>query len=68
MKTMMSSMTLQQFCRALAAHLLLGHHPELLEGFMAQDTAEKTADFIQRFALGETVSRRSGLPEGSGDT
>jgi hypothetical protein len=31
--------TLEQFCRALAAHLLLGSHPGLLQSVMAPDTA-----------------------------
>ena len=51
-------MTLEQFCRALAAHLLLGQRPEVLHGFMGPETAEATADFIHRFALGEPVMRQ----------
>jgi hypothetical protein len=55
--------TLEQFCRALAAHLLLGAHPHLLQEFMAPETAEKTADFIYKFALGESVNRPAARPE-----
>ncbi len=51
-------MTLEQFCRAFAAHLLLGQRPEALQGFMGPETAEATADFIHRFALGEPVTRK----------
>jgi hypothetical protein len=47
------SITMEQFCRALAAHLLLASHPNLLHSVMAPETAEQTADFIHRFACGE---------------
>ncbi len=49
--------TLEQFCRALAAHLLLAAHPDLLHSIMAPETAERTAEFIHRFALGEELER-----------
>jgi len=49
--------TLEQFCRALAAHLLLAAHPDLLHSVMAPETAERTAEFIHRFALGEELER-----------
>ena len=51
--------TLEQFCRALAAHLLMASHPSLLHSVMAPETAEQTADWIHRFALGEGLSRPS---------
>jgi hypothetical protein len=49
--------TLEQLCRALAAHCLLSSHPDALKVFLAPETAESTAQFIQRFALGEAVNR-----------
>lgn len=49
--------TLEQFCRALAAHLLMASHPNLLHSVMAPETAEQTADWIHQFALGERVGR-----------
>jgi hypothetical protein len=51
--------TLEQLCRALAAHCLLTAHPSLLHEFLAPETAEKTAQFILRFALGEPLERPS---------
>ena len=51
------SITLVQFCRALAAQVLLSSHPDLLHSVMAPETAERTAQFIHRFALGESVTR-----------
>jgi hypothetical protein len=55
--SLQSAMTLEQFCRALAAHLLLASHPDLLHSVMAPETAEQTAQFIYCFALGEQVPR-----------
>lgn len=55
--------TLKQFSRALAAYLLMSAHPSLLHSVMAPETAERTADWIHRFALGEAVGR----PEPHGD-
>jgi hypothetical protein len=49
--------TLEQLCRALAAHCLLTAHPGLLHEFLAPETAERTAQFILRFALGEPLER-----------
>lgn len=49
--------TLEQFCRALAAHLLLCSHPNALHGFLAPEIAENTAQYIHRFALGEELAR-----------
>ena len=49
--------TLEQLCRALAAHCLLTAHPNLLHDFLAPETAERTAQFIQRFAQGEPLER-----------
>jgi hypothetical protein len=49
--------TLEQLCRALAAHCLLSAHPDALKGFLAPETAENTAQFILRFALGDNVER-----------
>ena len=49
--------TLDQLCRALAAHVLLSAHPDLLHSVMAPETAEQTAQFIYRFALGEPLER-----------
>lgn len=51
--------TLEQLCRALAAHCLLTAHPRLLHEFFAPETAEKTAQFILRFAQGEPLERPS---------
>ena len=51
------TITLAQFCRALAAHLLLASHPDVLHSVMAPETAEHTADLIHRFALGEQIGR-----------
>jgi len=56
-KPPLGQMTLEQFCRALAAHLLLGSRPELLHSVMAPETAEQTAQFIYCFALGDQVPR-----------
>ena len=53
----LNPVTLEQFCRALAAHLLMSSHPNLLHSALAPETAEKTAQFIYRFALGEEVTR-----------
>jgi hypothetical protein len=52
-----ASFTLEQLCRALAAHCLLTAHPGLLHEFLAPETAERTAQFILRFALGEPLRR-----------
>jgi hypothetical protein len=49
--------TLEQFCRALAAHCLISSHPGKLHEFFAPETAEQTADFILRFACGEPLER-----------
>jgi hypothetical protein len=51
------SFTLEQLCRALAAHCLLTAHPGLLYEFLAPETAEQTAQFILQFALGEPLQR-----------
>jgi len=60
------AMTLEQFCRVLAAHLLLGSHPELLHSVMAPETAERTAEIIHRFALGEQMARSTAKLDGVG--
>jgi hypothetical protein len=52
-----ASFTLEQLCRALAAHCLLSSHPGLLHQFLAPEIAERTAQFILRFALGEPLER-----------
>lgn len=49
--------TLEQLCRALAAHCLLAAHPDRLHEFMAPEIAEQTAQFILRFARGEPLER-----------
>jgi hypothetical protein len=49
--------TLEQLCRALAAHCLLSAYPDALKGFLAPEMAENTAQFILRFAKGEPVER-----------
>jgi hypothetical protein len=49
--------TLEQLCRALAAHCLLSAHPDRLHEFLAPEIAEQTAQFIHRFALGEPLER-----------
>jgi hypothetical protein len=51
------SFTLEQLCRALAAHCLLTAHPGRLHEFLAPETAEQTAQYILRFALGEPLQR-----------
>lgn len=55
--------TLEQFCRALAAHLLMASHPDLLHSTMAPETAEQAAQFILRFARGETLERPQPLED-----
>jgi hypothetical protein len=49
--------TLEQLCRALAAHALLVARAYDLNGFFAPEIGEQTAEFIFRFAKGETVVR-----------
>jgi hypothetical protein len=49
--------TLEQLCRALAAHVLMVAHPHMLHEALAPETAERTAEFIHRFALGEPLER-----------
>jgi hypothetical protein len=49
--------TLEQFCRALAAHCLLNAHADRLHEPLAPEIAEQTAQFIYRFALGERLER-----------
>jgi len=49
--------TLEQFCRALAAHALLVGRGHDLHGFFAPELGEQTAQFILRFAKGEAVER-----------
>jgi len=49
--------TLEQLCRALAAHCLLAAHQEELHKFFAPEIAEQTAQFILKFARGEAVER-----------
>jgi hypothetical protein len=49
--------TLEQLCRALAAHCLLTNHMDWLNGFFAPETAEATAEVILQFARGESMSR-----------
>lgn len=58
--------TLEQLCRALAAHCLLSAHPDRLHEFFAPETAEQTAQFIYRFAIGEGLSRPGGTNTGGG--
>lgn len=55
--TALQPFTLQQLCRALAAHALLSTHPDLLQTFLAPETAEITAEIIYRFAMGEQMAR-----------
>ncbi|MHB1100890.1 MAG: hypothetical protein ACYCZR_15200 [Burkholderiales bacterium] len=50
-------MTLQEFTRALAAHAMLTTYKHELDGFFAPEKAERVAEFIHRFALGEAVDR-----------
>jgi hypothetical protein len=57
--------TLEQFCRALAAHALVVAHPEKLHEFLAPELAESTASFIHRFAIGERINRKP--PQSDGD-
>jgi hypothetical protein len=52
-----AAFTLEQLCRALAAHCLLTAHPERLHEFTAPEVAEQTAQFIFRFAQGEPLER-----------
>jgi hypothetical protein len=52
-----TQITLEQLCRALAAHALMSAHPHLLHEFMAPETIEQTAQYIHRFALGEPLAR-----------
>jgi hypothetical protein len=54
--------TLEQFCRALAAHLLLSSHGGSLHDFRAPEIAEDTAQYIHRFALGEELARPKPRP------
>jgi hypothetical protein len=49
--------TLEQLCRALAAHCLLTAHQNSLHEFLAPEIAERTAAFILGFALGEPIKR-----------
>ena len=51
------SFTLEQLCRALAAHCLLSAHADRLHEFTAPEVAEQTAQFIYRFARGEPLER-----------
>lgn len=55
--TTKSEITLEQLCRALAAHCLLSSHNNSLHEFLAPETAEGAAQFILGFALGEPVKR-----------
>jgi hypothetical protein len=55
--TIQPQMTLEQFCRALAAHCMLTAHADRLHEVMAPEIAEQTAQFILRFALGERLDR-----------
>jgi hypothetical protein len=49
--------TLEQWCRALAAHAMITAHNDHLHSFMAPEMIEGVAQFILRFALGEPVER-----------
>jgi len=59
----LSHITLEQLCRALAAHVLMSAHPHLLHGVLAPETVERKADYIHRFALGEGLARPVPSPE-----
>jgi hypothetical protein len=56
-------LTLEQLCRALAAHSMVVAHNNHLHSVMAPEIIEGTAQFIWRFALGEPVSRPSLMAE-----
>ena len=49
--------TLEQWCRALAAHAVVTAHPDKLHEFTAPETIEWAARFIHRMALGEAFER-----------
>jgi hypothetical protein len=49
--------SLEQLCRALAAHVLMTAHADVLHSAMPPEVAEQTAQFIYRFALGEPLER-----------
>ena len=49
--------TLEQLCRALAAHALLVSHHHALHDFLAPEIGEQSAKFIHDFALGEPIER-----------
>ncbi len=49
--------TLEQFCRALAAHAIVTSHNNHLHSFMAPEMCEGVAKFIFTFALGEPADR-----------
>jgi hypothetical protein len=48
---------LEQWCRALAAHAMLTAHNDHLHSVMAPEMIEDVAQFILRFALGESLAR-----------
>jgi hypothetical protein len=49
--------SLEQWCRALAAHAMLTAHNDQLHSVMAPELIEGVASFILRFAKGEPVER-----------
>jgi hypothetical protein len=52
-----NNITLEQWCRALAAHAMLTAHNNHLHGAMAPELIEGVASFILRFAKGEPIER-----------
>jgi len=52
-----NELTLERFCRALAAHAMIVGHPGELRKFTAPEVTQTVADIITRFALGEDIGR-----------
>jgi hypothetical protein len=53
----MPNISLEELCRALAAHAVLIAKSDAMQGFFAPEYAQSVADFIYGFAKGEEVSR-----------
>lgn len=49
--------SLEQLCRALAAHVMFSSYSEELHGPLAPERAEAVAKLIHGFALGEAMPR-----------
>ena len=43
----LGDITLEQLCRALAAHVLMSAHPHLLHDFMAPETAQLRGECLR---------------------